>query len=398
MGRNKLTDTFIRNAKPGKHYDGGGLIFERKPSKTASFLYRYTFQGKERSMGLGAYPILTLAKARQNRDDWERSLKLDGLDPIRERAKQRTEATIDDNTLSVITYKAYEAKKAGLKNGGPNWLSAVEKHILPQLGHILITEINQQDVHRVLHPIWNTKHETAKRALVRLGIILKYAAAMGKEIDINLTDKVRALLGSTTHQSKHHAAVPFADVPALYQSIPENKLKYLALKFSILVPNVRTTPIRLLKLSDISERIWTVPKEDLKSRLNKTDDSQIILSDEAIRIIDLARPYSKNNYLFASRNGGPMAEVTMLRTLGEITTGATIHGFRSSLSTWLEEQSNVPENLKKSLLSHKVGNNAVEAAYNRNKYVEPRRRIMNLWADHCLSTSGEVVVPIREAK
>jgi len=318
-------------------------------------------------------------------------LKLEGLDPIRERDKQRRDASVSDNTLSIVAFKTYEAREAGLKGGNMAWLSAIKTHVLPKIGHILVADLNQNDIHQVLLPLWNTQYPTAKVALVRLGLIMKHAAAMGESVDIDVTAKARALLGETTHKLEHRLSLHWRDIPSLYQSIPETQLKYLALKLAMLIPSVRSAPIRCLRLSEITDGTWTVPAANLKSKKGKAQDYKIILSNEASRIIELAMPYARNGYLFPNLKGGPLDDKVLRRALQEFTSDATPHGFRSSLSTWLEEAVTVPTNVKKSLLAHSVGS-AVEKSYNRSNYVNERKVWLERWSEHCrLGQNGNVV-------
>ena len=106
--------------------------------------------------------------------------------------------------------------------------------------------------------------------------------------------------------------------------------------------------------------------------------------------MELARPYANDDYLFANSHGGPMGKSTMRRALGEFNSDATIHGFRSSLATWLETLANVPDNVKLSLLNHKVGN-STQSAYNRSEYITERKRVMDMWEAHCLGRTGNVL-------
>ena len=241
-----------------------------------------------------------------------------------------------------------------------------------------------------MEPIWDTKHETATVALNRLGLVVKHAAALGESVDINVTTKARALLGETNHKLEHRLSLHWRDIPSLYQSIPETQLKYLALKLAILIPSVRSAPIRCLRLSEVVDGTWIVPAANLKSKKDKAQDYKIILSDEASRIIELARPYAQNDYLFPNSKGEPLDGKAMPRALQEFTSDATPHGFRSSLSTWLEEAVTAPTNVKKSLLAHSVGN-AVEKSYNRSNYIEERKVWLERWSEHCLGRTGNVV-------
>ena len=241
-------------------------------------------------MGLGSLSDVPLKKARELADYW-RKLAVNGVDPIKDRERQARELARNDNTLCKIAVEAFDARKAELKGDGKagRWFSPLELHVLPKLGKIPVEEVDQRDIRDVLAPIWHTKAETARKALNRLGIVLRHAAALGLDVDLQATEKAKALLGKSRHTTKNIAAMRWPDVPAFYDSLGEPTITNLALRLLILT-GVRSKPLRFLRLDQIDGDIWTINGEDMKGRKGMTADFRVSLSTEARRVIELAKP------------------------------------------------------------------------------------------------------------
>ena len=205
---NRLTALEVKNLPSGQHCDGAGLWLRVRDDGGKQWIYRYTIHGRRREMGLGSALEISLKEAREEADKW-RTVVRQGKDAIKERERLRREADKSDTTLSIIAAAAFEAKKAELKNDGKagRWLSPLENHVLPRLGKVPIEELDQQDIKMVLSPIWHSKAETARKALNRLGIVIRYAAAMGLDVDLQATMKAKELLGKSRHVPKHIASL-----------------------------------------------------------------------------------------------------------------------------------------------------------------------------------------------
>ncbi len=197
---NKLSATQIKSAPQGKYGDGGGLYLHKRNATRGKWLFFFTIGGRRREMGLGTYPDVSLRTAREEAQKW-RAVTTQSLDPIKQREKERHETLRNLKLLRDIAEDAYETRKAELKGDGKagRWFSPLELHVLPRLGHLPIADIDQIDIRDTLHPIWHTKAATAKKALNRLGICMKHAAALGLDVDLQATDKARALLGKQRH-------------------------------------------------------------------------------------------------------------------------------------------------------------------------------------------------------
>jgi integrase len=388
--KDRLTAGFLKAPKPGKHCDGAGLWLVVRDDGGAQWVLRVTVHGRRREMGLGGYPTLGLAEARKQASRW-RDVAAAGRDPIKEREAEARAARREDISLAILTRDAFEARKAELKGDGTagRWLSPLTLHVLPKLGKVPVTDLDQRDIRDCLAPLWHVKADTARKALNRLSIVLKHAAALGLNVDLQATDKAKALLGKSRHVAKNIPAMAWADVPGFYASLEEPTLTHLALRLLILT-GVRSTPLRTIRLDQIEGDVWTVPGESMKGRKGATDAFRVPLSREALRIIDLARPHARNGFLFANTRQGVISDMTLGRMMERRGLEARPHGFRTSLRTWLAEATDAPHEVAEAMLAH-VTDSGVVRAYRRTDFLEQRRVLAERWADHLTGGAGKVV-------
>jgi len=387
---NRLTAGFLKSPPTGKHCDGAGLWLVVREDGGAQWVLRVTVHGRRREMGLGGYPSLGLAEARKQASRW-RDVAAAGRDPIKEREAEERAARREDISLAIITADAFEARKAELKGDGlaGRWLSPLTLHVLPKLGKVPVTDLDQSDIRDTLAPLWHTKADTARKALNRLSIVLKHAAALGLDVDLQATDKAKALLGKTRHVAKNIPAMAWADVPAFYASLEEPTPTHLALRLLILT-GVRSTPLRTIRLEQIEGDVWTVPAESMKGRKGATEAFRVPLSREALRVIDLARPHACNGFLFSNNRQGVISDMTLSRMMERRGMEARPHGFRTSLRTWLAEATDAPHEVAEAMLAHATDGGVVRA-YRRTDWIEQRAMLAERWADHVTGGAGRVV-------
>jgi integrase len=387
---NRLSSQFLKSAPVGKHCDGAGLWLVKRDDGGAQWVQRVTVHGRRREMGLGGFPSLSLSEARKLSERW-RKLAAAGRDPIKEREAEERAARREDITLEILTADAFESRKAELKGDGTagRWLSPLNIHVLPKLGKVPVTDLDQRDIRDTLAPIWHTKADTARKAMNRLSIVLKHAAALGLDVDLQATDKAKALLGKSRHVAKNIPAMAWTDVPDFYASLEEPTLTHLALRLLILT-GVRSTPLRNLRLDQMEGDVWIVPAEAMKGRKGATADYRVPLSREAQRIIDLARPHARNGYLFPNTRGGVISDTTLSRMMERRGLEARPHGFRTSLRTWLAEATDAPHEVAEGMLAHVVDSGVVRA-YRRTDFLEQRAKLADRWADHVTGGAGQVV-------
>ncbi|WP_417274040.1 tyrosine-type recombinase/integrase [Celeribacter halophilus] len=374
----------------GKFADGAGLWLYKQDKERGKWVFRVTVQGKRREMGLGAFPDVSLADARRKADD-ARAIAQNGLDPIKEREKARRDAQRNLHLLNDIAVDAFEARKAELKGDGKagRWFSPLEIHVLPRLGKMPVAEIDQIDIRDTLAPIWHDKAETAKKAMNRLSLCLKHAAALGLEVDLQAPEKARALLGKQRHEAKHIPAMPWPEVPAFYQSLNEGTVTHLALRLLILT-GLRSAAIRFARLEEIEGDIWTVPAERVKGRKGATQPFRVPLSEEAQAVITEATRHARDGFLFPSVRKGVISDATMSRHMERLDLTYRPHGFRSSFRDWIAEATNTPHDVAETAIGHTVGG-AVERAYKRTDFLEQRCALHERWAGYLTAKADNVV-------
>jgi integrase len=341
-------------------------------------------------MGLGPFPTVTLAQARLSAEA-ARSKVRSGVDPVKERQEQRHEASRGLHVLAAVATDAFESRKASLKRDGlaERWFTPLELHVLPVLGKTPVAEIDQIDIRDCLAPIWHTKADTARKAINRLNIVLRHAAALGLSVDLQATEKARALLGQTRHKPQNTPAVPWQDVPAFYASLNDGTLTHLALRLLILT-GVRSSPLRHMRVDQIEANIWTVPAEAMKGRKDATSAFRVPLTAEMVTIIEAASRHCRNGYLFPSAGkGAVISDATMSRLMERRGMEARPHGFRSSLRDWLAEATNAPREMAETVLGH-VSGSRVERAYRRTDYLEQRRMLLERWEAHVTGRTGQI--------
>lgn len=377
---NKLSAVTVRQAPPGKYSDGDGLWLHKRPDGGGQWVLRLAVHGRRREMGLGSLRHVSLKEARQQAEKW-RAVARQGQDPIKERERERLEAAKTRHTLAAVADLAFEARKAELKRDGTagRWFSPIELHVLPRLGRTPIEEIDQRDIRATLAPIWHTKAETARKALNRLGLILRYGAAMGLDVDLQATDKAKELLGRSRQATSHIPSMPWQEVPAFYASLGEGTITHLALRLLILT-GLRSSPIRHARAEDMAGDTWIVPAEHMKGRKDKVAEFRVPLSNEAQRVIAEALPFARDGYLFPNRRSGVISDATMSRLMERRGLEARPHGFRSSLRTWLAEETDAPHEVAETVIAHVAGTRVVKT-YRRTDYLDQRRVLMQRWAE-----------------
>ena len=362
-----------RSLRQGKYADGQGLWLIKRDKVLGKWILRLVVHGKRREMGLGSWPDVSIAEARE-RAAKARKLLRDGIDPIFERQKVKRSAK--PLTLAEAIAGCFEAKKAELKREGDagKWMQPLKVHIIPKVGNYPVEEINQHVLLEVLQPLWHEKSEMARKALNRVSLTLKHAAALGLDVDLQAAMKVRALLGKQRHTVKHIPSLPYKDAPAFYQWLKTQAgVSALALRFLILTV-ARTSEVRFATFDEIKGDVWVLTPERTKTGR----EHKVPLTDEALEVVAAARELSENEYLFPSLRGKPISDAAMALLMKREGHDARPHGFRSSFRTWAEEQTDAPFEVKEAVLGHHVDAGVV-GAYQRSDRSEKRRTLIAKW-------------------
>lgn len=242
-----------KNLDKGKYADGRGLWLVKSRKDAGKWILRIVVDGKRREMGLGSWPDVSIAEARESASVARKKLR-QGTDPIQDRRTQR----LRSNRLTVAdaVQGCFEARQAELKGDGNagRWMSPLSVHVLPKIGNLAIEDVDQHELKRVMEPIWHEKPDTARKAMNRMNLTLKHAAALGLEVDLQAVMKAQALLGKRRHEVKHIPSLPHQDAPAFYNWLCEKPLvSALALRFLILTV-ARTSEVRFATTAEAASR------------------------------------------------------------------------------------------------------------------------------------------------
>ncbi|ARY23912.1 tyrosine-type recombinase/integrase [Brucella melitensis] len=387
---NRLSARAATTLGPGKHNDGAGLWLHKRPDGGGQWILRVTIHGRRREMGLGSALEVSLKEAREAAEKW-RAMVRSNIDPIKERERQKREAARNLHLLKDVAIDAFESRKAELKGDGDagRWFSPLEHHILPKLGKVPVADIDQKDIRDTLAPIWHSKAETARKAINRLAICMRHAAALGLDVDLQATEKARALLGKQRHKAQNIPAMPWQEVPAFYATLTDDSVTHLAMRLLILT-GVRSGPLRSIHESQIDGNVWTIPGEAMKGRKDATNDFRVPLTVEAMKVIDIARRHARDGFLFPNVRSEVISDMTLGMFMRRAKLEARPHGFRSSLRDWIAETTDTPHDIAETVLGHTVGG-SVERAYRRTDFLEQRRVLMERWANHVAGNGAQIL-------
>lgn len=372
---NALNHMKAKQLGPGKFADGQGLWLVKRNQTHGKWILRLQVNQKRREMGLGRYPDVSIAEARERAAEARRRLR-DGIDPIAER--QKAQFRPERLTVADAIKGCFEARKADLKNDGAagRWLSPLSVHVIPKIGKTAIEDVDQHVLKSILDPIWHKKPDVARKALNRMNLTLKHAAALGLEVDLQATMKTAALLGKQRHTVTNIPSLPYAETPAFYAMLCEkDTVAALALRFLILTV-ARTSEVRLATIDEIDGVVWTLPPERTKT----ASEHRIPLNNEALKIVEIATAKSSSNFLFPSPHGKALSDAAMSTLMRRAGYEARPHGFRATFRTWAENETEADWETKEMCLGHVVGS-SVERAYQRSDRIGKRKSLLGLWSN-----------------
>ena len=381
--KTQLTDKGIAAAKePGRLHDQHGLILRVLPSGRKNWLWRGTVGGKRCDRGLGGYPEITLAQARDKALTY-RKLSRQGVDPS---------ASLDEHvapTFGEAVERVIELHSPTWKTSGRHeqmFRSAVRDYAMPSLGHLRVSEIARKHVIDVLEPIWSSKHPTAKRLRQYISLVMKWATSQGYRAD-DPTDVVSAVLPKIRHDPEHRLALPHGEVGRALAKLRESDAYLPALQcFEFLTLSaVRSGEARLARWDEISFRnkVWTIPKERMKS----AKEHHVPLSTQAIEILRAAKGSSKKDrsakkaLVFPSPTGIAMEGRYLSDLCRQNQIACVPHGMRSSFRDWAAECTDASDLACELALAH-VDVDRIQDPYVRTDLLDERRQLMQDWADY----------------
>ena len=381
----KLTARGVKAlTKPGRYGDGGGLYMVVRPAGSKAWVMRAVIEGRRRDIGLGGYPAVSLAKARERASAHQAAI-VDGQDPTANK-HSRNVPTFREASYAVLELNRPRWRSA---KHGANWIQMLERHAMPTLGKMHIDRIDQSHVLVVLTPIWTARQETARRVRQRLKAIFRWAMSYGY-IKFNPAGEViDGALPSMPQVREHFRSLPYREVSKAYEIIGASTASTsakLCLQFTILTA-ARSGESRAATWDevDLEARTWTIPPEKMKAGR----PHRVPISEQALDMLAQTRLLrDESNLTFPSplKPGRMLSDMTLTKILRDnaLADRATVHGFRSSFKDWTMEQTDTPWAVGEAALAHTLGN-STEQAYARSDLFERRRRLMQEWADYVTS-------------
>ena len=374
-----------RLTRPGSHAVGNpaGLHLYVKATGARSWVLRYNMDGKRRHLGLGGYPDLPLADARQAARA-ARALVRQGIDPIEHAQAQRDarqavrakRLTFADAAERFLRQKVKEFRNP---KHAAQWRSTLETYAHPVIGMLPVDQIELAHIVELLNPIWVDKTETATRVRGRVESVLTWSTVSGYRTGPNPAawkNNLDAVLPKPTKLKnvEHFAAVPIDEAPALLTAIRRRRGNAARAVEFLLLTAGRSGEARGADWSEINlkARTWTVPA----SRMKAGKEHVVPLPDAAVALLE-SLP-ARDGLLFPSPRGkvlSPEALVAVLRRCGR---QETVHGLRSTFRDWTSERTNYAHEVAEQALAHTISN-ATEKAYRRGTLLAKRARLMADW-------------------
>jgi integrase len=358
----------------------------------------YMRRGKQREAGLGsaAKGGVSLKAAREKAAEGRALLKA-GRDPLAEWSKPDAKETPTFGAAADAFLEVHEGSWRSDKHK-TQWRMTLTRYCEP-IRNTSVDAIDTEAVLSVLTPLWARAPETASRLRGRIELVLDAARARG-HIGHNEANPARwrghldKLLPRRTKLTRgHHAAMPYADIPAFVASLRERPaIAARALEFCILTAT-RSGEALAARWDefDMDGQVWTVPA----ARTKAAREHRVPLSERAVAILREMEAARAGDYVFpGQRSGRPLSRLGFEMLLRRIQSPYTAHGFRSSFRDWAGNETHFPRELAEHALAHVIGDRA-EQAYRRSDALQRRRELMDGWARHCERASGDNVVPLK---
>jgi integrase len=367
-----LSDIQIRRAAPpGKYADGRGLFLQVAPNGSKYWRYAYRFGEKQKTLALGVYPDIGLAKARERHQE-ARTQLAQGIDP---NAHKQAVKTRKANTFSALAtdWLARQTLKDITRNKLRLW---IERECSP-LAAIEITAITARDILAVARIVESTSADRARRLVAMCGQIMRYGVATGMA-ERDPTGDLRGALAAPPGGNFTAITDPL-NLARLMHAIyahPGHPLTVAALKLSALT-FTRPGELRAALWTEIENNTWSIPA----ARMKMGRDHIVPLSRQALDVLESLPRTSVYVLPMQKDDGRPMAANTVADATRRLGFAHTAHGFRATARTILDEVLNQRVDMIEHQLAHAV-KDANGRAYNRTTHLPARKEMMQVWADY----------------
>lgn len=399
----KTIESLVRAGTPGMTSDGDGLYFQISRTGGTSWVYRYKIAGKTRDMGLGKYPEVGPADAR-DKAAAARRVKAAGNDPLsvrdEERERQREAQRIKEARRRTFEALAVEYLETHGEDWAPatrrDWLNRAKTYAFPAIGKLPASDIETEHVLRVLRPIWSEHNRAADRLRGQIERVLDAAKAHGLRDGDNPArwrGHLDKLLGSApkkaARKAQHHPAMAWQDVPALMAKLAQSEDRDALAARLLILTGARSHMVRLATWDefDLKAGVWSLTAERMK--MGAAFD--IPLAPEVIELLE-AIPRTSRHLFPGQGRAGVMHRNAFRELLHSLElAGVTAHGFRSTFRTWASERTNYPREVCEMALAHDE-RDQTEGAYSRSDFIDQRRALMADWAKYITTPPAANVI------
>jgi integrase len=400
-----------RLSAPGYHAVGGvpGLQLQISKAGSKSWLLRIKVGEKRREIGLGAYPGVGLALAREKAQQTREAI-VAGLDPVAKReqdrqriVEQQIEAKALDWTFQRCAESYITAKAPGWRNAkhGEQWKNTLAAYAYPVIGDLLVRNVRIEHIIRIVEPLWATKNETINRVRNRIELVLDWASVRKYRSGDNPArwkgnlDKLLATR-SIVAPVKGHRALPLNAIYGFMRQlggIPGTAAR--CLEFVVLTA-CRSGEARLAPWSefDLESKTWNIAG----SRMKSGRAHRVPLTDEVVALLEGLPRMEDSALVFpGAKMGRPLSDMALTTTMRRMLVDAVPHGFRACFSSWCASSTAYPSEVREMALAHSIGDGTV-AAYQRSDLFEKRRNLMSDWArftNSAPAVAGDNIVQLR---
>ena len=390
MGRLNFARIKALLRTPGRYGDGDGLYLRVAPGGSRSWVQRVVVNGRRRDLGLGGFPVVSLARARE-RAFANRVAISEGRDPLAEKRR----ASVP--TFREAAGKTFDANRGRWRSDktAQNWTQQLERHAFKVIGDLPVDQIGREHVLRVLTPLWTKSPEVARKLRSRVRATIAWSQAHG-HVEHNVAGEgIDAALPALPSVAAHYRALPYGDVGTALETVDASKASLMVkacLRFVALTA-CRSGEARGATWAEIDTdaREWRIPADRMKAGV----EHRVPLSDEVLAVLDRIRPMADaSGLVFPSPRGREFSNMTLSKALHAAGIDAVPHGFRSSFRTWASEQTSVPHAVAEMALAHAVGS-AVERSYARSDLFDKRRGLMERWSAYVSGRQSAKVVSFR---
>jgi integrase len=423
--RDKQVNAILKNGIKGSFAVGGvaGLALQIRPPHAASWILRTVTTGGRRSIGLGGYPEVSLANAREEAGELKRKIKRDNYDPIESNKLVKVEAKKEQYKALTFQQLAEEyidkrSREFKTQQQVRKLTNILESYAYPTLAKMRLTDIDLNVIHHLLvqqtvvvdrktkekneTTLWIGKTETANRLRMYLNQIFDIAIARGIYTELNPArwdGGLKTILAAPqkVNKTEHHKALAVEDMPEFWAKLTKQDwMGAKVLQFGILT-GTRSAEMRgaLWSEIDIDANVWRIPAERMKGEYPK--DHNIPLSSVALNLLEMMPRTS--DCIFPNTKGAPVSDATVSNAPKRLGYDVTAHGFRSTFKEWSRKYVKFAhdvyeDDVSELALAH-VNSDSTRAAYARDELIDERRPLMDEWAQYCVNGIKDNVVKLQ---